>query len=153
MSNIRLATQEDIPRLVLMGSNFTDSIEMGKHLGFDAEGFASYLSVFMSQPNCEVFVSLEGDEPVGMIGVVVNPHYANPATLYGSELFWWVEEEHRTSTTHGQNLFDVGLSWCKEQGASLYMMMSIESEKTDRLEKMYHRKGFKTVERLYFKEI
>src|SRR5580698_1547835 len=89
---VRLATAEDIPRLVAMGRRFRSETSYSKYLGENPERMAELGAILLAKDGLLV---LERDgEAVGMLGFILHSHFIS-GELVAGEVFWWVEPEHR----------------------------------------------------------
>jgi hypothetical protein len=50
-------------------------------------------------------------------------------------------------------MYDAIEAWANEQGVSALFMIALEDERAPQMEKLYARKGFRPMERTFFKEV
>lgn len=93
---IREATEQDIPRIVEMGSR---SLREGpyKDLVGDNPERTGKLAFDVLKKGMILVAELDG-ELVGLLGFIVFPHYFS-GELTAGEVMWYVEPEHRKSFT------------------------------------------------------
>lgn len=109
------------------------------------------LKVLENVSNTGIFLMAEKDgEVVGTIGGVVSPHPYAPMHLVATEMFLWVDEEHRKSTI-GPRLMKAFEERGKQRGCK-YMAMT-STINTPNFKKFLTKKGYTEVETSYLKEI
>lgn len=135
---IRPATVSDIPRLLEMGSKFSEKAKLVDHVGYRAEDMARTFAWM-----------IDGGHPVligetGAIGATSTQHPFNSAHIAAQEVFWWSEGRE------GLRLLDALETWCVANCHSLRMITlhAVRPEATGRL---YERRGFKPLEHSYIK--
>lgn len=141
---IREATREDISHLVVMGLHFVRSGEYGDHL--DESPDALFETMFRLIEGEDAILLVQGDDkPIGMLGGLIYRHPLSWQTFF-SELFWWVEPEHRG---HGLDLPRHAEAWAKTLGATHCIMVS----PNDRVSRLYEKLGYSKLETHYIKEV
>jgi GNAT superfamily N-acetyltransferase len=78
--------------------------------------------------------------------------YFSPSHFVAQELWWWLAPEARGHGA-GQAMYDAIEAWANEQGVSALFMIALEDERAPQMEKLYTRKGFRPMERTFFKEV
>jgi len=142
---VREATVDDIPRLVEMGERFlTETIYRGR-APVNPLQMAETAARLLTSEAGALFVSDDDGAVVGMIGVLFfqNPLTGEPSV---TELFWWVEPEHRG---HGLRLLKRAEEWSREAGAHKLHMIA----PTPEIARLYERLGFDYLESAYQKAI
>tara|TARA_R110000823_G_C15728920_1_gene479528 strand:+ start:141 stop:575 length:435 start_codon:yes stop_codon:yes gene_type:complete len=141
---IRLATKEDLPLLLKMGELF-----------FDASGYSDITS-FNKLDTKELLITLINlgtivtDGKSGMLGFVIFPLFMNKKTIMSQELFWWVDEKARGTST-GIKLLKMAEKISKDSGANVMNMLSLEDLEGKKVNKMYSRLGYKRKEQSYMR--
>lgn len=98
-----------------------------------------------------VFLVAEKDDVVvGGVGGALTPHPYAPMHLLGTEMFLWVDEEHRKSTV-GPRLLKAFEAKCKEAGCSYVTMTS--TIHTPNFKKYLAKNNYLEAETSYIKEI
>lgn len=134
---IRQATKEDFPELLRMGELFF------KASGYSAVGnYNLDKTTRMLESLIELGTVLIGEG--GMLGYVLSEIWMTDVTV-GSELFWWVDEDKR-STGLGLKLIKAAEAAAKENGASYMAMANIESLNSQRMNTLYTRLGYALTE-------
>ena len=134
---IRQATKEDLPELLRMGELFF------KASGYSAVGnYNLDKTTRMLESLIELGTLLIGEG--GMLGYVLSEIWMTDVTV-GSELFWWVDEDKR-STGLGLKLIKAAEAAAKENGASYMAMANIESLNSQRMNTLYTRLGYALTE-------
>jgi len=135
---IRPATEDDIPRLVEMGERFLTETVYHARVPVNPVQMATTVLRLLSTEAGAVFVSDRDGALVGMIGMIV---FDNPITGEStvSELFWWVEPEHRGC---GLRLLKRAEQWGRESGARKVHMIA----PTPDVARLYERLGYEQLE-------
>lgn len=89
---IRLATEQDIPRLVEMGRRFRGETSYAKYLSDNPEKMAQTAKMLLKQGG--IVLVEENENIVGMLGYILHDHFLS-GEKYAGEVFWWVEPEYR----------------------------------------------------------
>ena len=92
-----------------------------------------------------VFLAEKDDQPVGMMGLAVFPHFLS-GQLYGAEVFWWCNPEARG---YGLKLLRRGEQWVRDKGAAFMQLTA----PTDDIERLYARLGYARIETVYSKDL
>lgn len=143
---IRLAEHKDIPLMLAMGQRF-----------FDASGYESETE-FNAEDTEQLFIKLMGahslltDGEGGMIGFVVFPMFMNTSHVIAQELFWWVDEEKRSSKL-GLNLLKAAEATAKELGAKSLLMLSLNDLNGEKVNKLYESLGYTKREQTYMRSL
>lgn len=140
---IRLATIEDIPRLVELGRRFRRETTYERYIAENPEKMAELGKKLIEQDG--LLLAEEESGIVGMLGYVVYEHFISGETIAG-EIFWWVEPEHRGS---GVILLQEAENRAKSRGAKHFQMIA----PNERVGKFYERRKFSWVEATYQKNL
>jgi GNAT superfamily N-acetyltransferase len=92
VSSVRMATAEEIPRIVEMGRRFRSESSYNEHLPENVEKMTKLAMHLLSKDGLLV-LEREG-QIIGMLGFIIHSHFISGETLAG-EVFWWVEPEFR----------------------------------------------------------
>jgi GNAT superfamily N-acetyltransferase len=128
-----------------MGERFlTETVYRGR-VAVNPAQMTTLVDGLIAGENGEIFVAEQAGELVGMIGLLVFQHpIAGERTV--SELFWWVEPEHRGG---GVRLLKRAEQWAREQGAvKLFMVAPTAAVGT-----LYERLGYEYLEAAYQKAV
>lgn len=145
---IRLATLEDMPRLIEMGERFFVTAGWEDVAEWDEASITRTLTHLIEQPTGAIFVLEDGKQLVGMAGGMLNPFYFNIHHITGQELFWWVEPEHRGQ---GAALFDALEGWAKDRGAHSFSFIAVDKIKPEVMGRIYRMRGYHAAEHSYIK--
>jgi GNAT superfamily N-acetyltransferase len=143
---IRQATLEDIPKIVEMGSQFYELVDLP--VSYDPLSVAETMKSLIDSDLGAIFVD---DKINGAIGALLYPHYFNHNTLTGGELFWWVNPEHRGRL--GSQLLDTMEEWVESMGATSFQMIALEEYKPSAIGKIYENRGYRPLEHTYLRVI
>lgn len=141
---IRLATEDDIPRLVEMTDRF---IRETAYFGFitpNKEVVETWFLGLINGADSFILVS-EGGVIQGALGCALVPHFLD-GKKSAFELFWWVEPEFRGI---GGELFKFYEWLIKERGA--VRSFFVAPENTD-ISKYYEKQGYSKFETTYVRE-
>lgn len=89
---IRLAKENDVPRMVEMGERFRRETSYAKFLSKNPSRMEALGKQLMTHDG--LLASEEGGKLVGMLGYITHDHFISGDKMVG-EVFWWVEPEHR----------------------------------------------------------
>jgi GNAT superfamily N-acetyltransferase len=91
-------------------------------------------------------------ESEGIVVGVIAAQYIQGLSMgkFADEIIWYVEPEHRGI---GLMLFDQFLEGCKRDGCTGVCMVAYNNNSFDMVDMIYKRKGFREIERKYFKEL
>jgi hypothetical protein len=143
---IRVARVQDLPWFLTEAAKF---IEYHPSLKNADEGYlAEVLTKIIEEGLC--LVAVEGMDIIGTIGGIVFPNYFDPSLVQLTELFWWVEEEHR-GKKDSLRLFKLFESEAKMFGATQVIMTT--TSHTPHLKKIFERSGYSEHECSYVKEL
>lgn len=141
---IREAVRADIPHLVVMGLRFVRSSSYAEQIGENPDALFDLMLKLIESPEAVIFISGE-DRPFGMIGAHLYRHPMS-GEITASELFWWVEPEHRGE---GVILYRKMEEWARENAATKIQMIAPD----DRTERAYCALGFHKLETHYQKAL
>jgi GNAT superfamily N-acetyltransferase len=140
---IRNATAKDTTILVRMGRNFRGSTPYAKYIS-DNPGKATQLISQLIR-NKTLIVLEEGEQIVGMLGYIVHSHFMS-GDLVVTEVFWWVEPEHRGS---GVSLMDEMENRARTLGAKFTQMIAPNAK----VARFYRHCGYEFVESCHQKAL
>jgi hypothetical protein len=144
MSEIKIATLEDLPEILEMGMKFVSKTGYDKYS--DEQTIENLIrTVITGQQNEMIILLIPG---VGFIGGQTSPFAFGPHLL-ASEIAWWINEDKRKSGA-GIELIDAFEYWAKHvAGCTIITLTSLD----DKVGKVYEKKGYKLHERAYMKEL
>lgn len=143
---IREATEQDIPRIVEMGSR---SLVDGPYAGKleDCPEQTAEFSLGIIRDQGKVVVSEDDGKLTGLFGFILYKHpFTGKQTAY--ELMWWVEPEYRKSFT-GIALLRAAQRIARDLGA-VHMQVSAPTEQVGQA---YKALGYEKIEVLYQKDL
>lgn len=144
---IRPATVADIPRIVEMGRQFIADTSYRGGIADNPDRLARTAARLIEGDDSALFVADTGAAVVGMIGVYTYTHpYSDE--LFATELFWWMDPEHRGA---GLRLLKHAEAWARWRGATALQVVAPRSN--DRLGVLYERLGFTRVETHYQRDL
>lgn len=142
-SEIRDATEADIPVLLGMGERFAAHIGLADTIGYDPETMASLFSTLINAPN-GILLIMDG----GAAGGMVHPALFNASHVTGQELFWWVDSDKRGG---GLRLFTALEAAARALGADSWMVSTMEALNFDGATRLYERRGYLASDRNFLK--
>ena len=119
---------------------------------FEEESFKQFLISSIDNPDIVIVLAELNNKIVGITGALVYPLYFSPSTKVSQELWWWLTPEARGSGA-GKGMYDYIEKWAKNKQAKAVFMIALEDEKVNKMTKLYHRFGYKGLERTFIKEI
>lgn len=140
---LKIATEEDLPtvlRLVMSFGKETDYQDL-----ISEEVTEALIRTLITSDNNSTIVMLWKD--VGVIAGAKVPFIYGPHTV-ATELFWWVQPDHRQLGV-GEQLLNAFEFWAQKVGCDLITMVGLDNK----LDKYYRKKGYKLYERAYMKKI
>jgi RimJ/RimL family protein N-acetyltransferase len=149
---IREMTIEDVPRIAEMAKSFHEYAIADKGLGFSPSDFTRYSVFLMKSPAANILIADVDGVAVGTIAGIITPWFMNFSQLILTELWWWVDPEHRKGKIAFE-LLDALTEWGKYCGVSKLIMVSIGSDREEIVKRYYKRKGFIYMETQFVKEI
>lgn len=145
--NIRAATPDDIPRIVAMGRKFWAQTAY-RDIVYCPDSIAeSALEMMAAQ--LLIVADIEG-MVVGAVGALSAPLYANKSVLAASELYWYVEDEHRDSGV-GKLLLTALEDAARACGVTLLGMIALDAVEPEKACAIYRRLGYVPGERTFLK--
>jgi GNAT superfamily N-acetyltransferase len=150
MTQVRRGTIEDIDALVDMGGRFFAFSAFSEFVPFDPDAVRAGLIALLD--GGVVFVAEREHQIVGGIVGAMTSVWFNPDARTATELGWWVDEEHRT-TSAGIKLYRAFEAWAKEQGAHAIVMSDLVIRGVAPAENLFMKLGFTTVERSHVKKV
>jgi len=148
--NIGKITLETLPEVEEIGHKFTASVNYPG--GFVYEAFAEAWTIALTHGYGEIFCARnEVGKVVGLLG----GHFAKDpfnGTPVAAEQFWFVLPEARSSSA-AMRLLDAFEAEAKRRDRKKILMVRLEGEFAEILDKVYQRRGYVCVERTYAKDI
>jgi GNAT superfamily N-acetyltransferase len=142
---IRPAGIDDVPRLVDLGASFITQTGYAALLPINRDQMTALVERLLTSEDATLLV-LETDAAViGMLAMYCFPHPMSGERI-ASEVFWWVEPAARG---HGLKLLAAAEMWAQTHGAAVCQMIA----PTTAVERVYVRRGYVPVERLYQRRI
>jgi len=143
---IRRATHEDVPWLLQELRAFAGWNGL-RLFGDEAHAEALVGQLIETQ---FVAIATRGDNRLGLIAGVINPHPFNPDLDMATELWWWVTPDARGSSA-GARLLDAFDQWADESGADL-VSFTLESESPVN-PRTLERRGYRLAEYQFVREV
>ena len=113
---VRLAVEQDIPRLVELGESFYNATRLADYINYDPVSTGEFLHSLIAGAVSVVFVSERNGLVVGSIAGCVVPCYWNKTQSIAQQLFFYLEPAHRGSAALG--LIRAWEVWAVTLGAS-----------------------------------
>ena len=134
----REATLDDVPALVAMGERFRSSSTYQVHIPSNMAQLVETFSLLITHETGVIFVAELDRKLVGMIVMLIQPHFFS-GDLLAQELVWWMDEAHRGK---GLKLLKIAETWARARGA---VRMQVSAPTAD-VERVYMRVGYTRVE-------
>jgi GNAT superfamily N-acetyltransferase len=146
---IRIAAEADIPRIIEMGRKFWALTDY-RSVEYDA-GSIEHWSKLMIDQGLLLVAEVDG-EVVGSVGALSAPLLGNVKYRVASELFWWLEPEHRTVGLGAALLIGIEGA-AKAQGVKFFNMIALNAVEPERAAQVYLERGYKLTEWSFTKEL
>ena len=143
---LREAKNSDIQSVVAMGARFHAKTVYGAMGPLDIETVVNRVHALVNGAGV-VFIVSDGERDVGMIGAYLTAPWFNAQIKIALELFWWVEEDARSSGA-GKMLMEALEEWWPSRAKSLYMTRT-PNIKPRAMDRFYLSKGFMPWDQLY----
>lgn len=147
--NVRPAIEADIPDVVRMGRHFW-SQTFFKDVPYCPDSI-SYQCRLMMEHRLLLMGEVDGSV-AGSVGALAVPLYGNLSVLVASELFWYVEPEHRNSGIGKLMLGGIEQA-ARARGVHTFSMMALESVEPEKAAAIYQRLGYEPTERAFSKRL
>lgn len=144
---IRDCLEKDIPAIVNMSRDFW------QHTEYKNEEFQEFAVIAMINQTMKDKLSLVleiGGSVEGFVCGIKGPLIANFDVIAGTELAWWVNEDHRASSG-GLKLLRAIEKKAKQEGIKYWNMAYMFSSMPESIKKIYESMGYKANECLYQK--
>lgn len=149
MHEIRLAKKEDMPFIVAMCEKFYSFTDASKIKEFSHSALYRLVDSFISSDYANCFVC--GDNiPIACAGMTAMNHPFTDDFLIVSEVFWWVEPDHRNKGI-GKDLIRYAENWGKSIGAAASAMAHTAEIEPKKARETYEKLGYKQAEHSYWK--
>lgn len=142
---IHAAEVPDLESVFLMVLRFIESTPYEKHIKVDSQSLYTTLEHIQGHDDQGLFIARRSGQIVGTIAVLIHRNLFSGDTE-ATELFWWVEPEHRR-TTAAMDLLKKSEVWAKDRGVKYLTMIAPLGN--ERLTKLYERRGFEKIETSY----
>jgi L-amino acid N-acyltransferase YncA len=146
---IRLAIETDLPRITEMGAKFWAQTAYAS-VEYDP-GSIEHWSRLMMEQQMLLVAELDG-EVIGSVGAVSAPLLGNMKYIVATELFWWIEEEHRNAGL-GQALLLGIEAAARQNNVKFFSMVALEQVNADHAAALYLKHGYKMTEWNFVKEL
>lgn len=151
MSNIRVATANDVPALMRMARSFIAYSRHGAMIDIADSELEAQTRAILAQPNMSVFVAeLDGEVVAMLIGALTSLWFA-PSKTMAAELAWWVDERARMSPI-AIKLVRMYEGWASANGAQFITMSSLAMNSGPDVGRMLERLGYAKAEMTHIKE-
>lgn len=144
--NIRLATIGDIDELVRMSKRFYEVSGYASLGKYCEDGTRLYLKAVISSNKC-----LVGNGGAIAFDVIALPMFED--VVLAQELFWWVDEDKRGSSLAHRLLSAAEEHAKHEFGATAMNMLNLAELNSDKMGKLYTRRGYVKKEQYWMREL
>ena len=149
---VRDATEDDLSDYIRMGRLFHQSCPLNNTIEFDDEGFSEFYRAALENDSLGVWVAEDDGEIVGICSAIAYGMYFNPSSIVVQEMWWWTSSDVRGKGA-GSAMFKHLEQWATEKNASALFMIALQNDDSDRVCDIYTRKGFRPMERTFFREV
>jgi len=124
------------------------NLDFGVSLNKEAWGYKLISDVVHG--NMQVYLAERNSFIIGMISVSLSPFIYNPTKLVGSELFWYIEPNHRHRHKVGIKLKQLAEQYARDVGC-YFMNMSTLNDTSDGIKRHYLKNGYTKIQEQYLK--
>jgi len=121
--------------------------------GFDKEIYGanveSTIAQFSGEKASNAFLLIDGSRCVGIIAGIELKSYLNDNRIY-SEIFWFIDQPYGL---HALWFIENVERLLKEQGFAIIVMGVLDSDKAEKVKRMYESIGYKYLESQYMKAL
>lgn len=146
----RGAEQSDMPWLLGLYGKFYPLV--GSGVPPSSVAFSEFLSVAMSTHAVDIIIAETGGKRIGAIGLSLIPSVFNTGHKVASELFFWVDEGHRSGGVGGE-LMDHAEDMARRAGATVIHMVALDRSMPKQVSRLYRARGYLPIEHLFEKEL
>lgn len=148
---IRAAVPSDAARIAELGERFFNEAGWPQVATWHEDSVRDFLGVLSAHG--VLLVAEVGGVVVGMAGACIFPAYFNRDLKMAQELFWYVEEAHRKGKAIGAELLRAMEDAAKAKGAVVVIMSSVAKLRSEALDRLYGRDGYRPSEITYIKRV
>ena len=147
---IRPLDKADLPEIVRMLDAFRGAL--GLDIPPDAASVAASFELYMTLDSVMLVADKDG-AIVGMIAALGYPYPMNTSYTVADELFWWVDENHRSGSVGLKLIAALEAEATRRGWYALSLCAATESSSFDSTCRFYARKGFRVSDHKYWKEL
>jgi hypothetical protein len=123
----------------------------GKLIGkYDESSFVENWKNLINQDVGRILGAYRNDKLIGILGFVASKD-PNDNALVSQEMFWFVDPQYRKG--EGLLLFNEYEKIATDIGVKRIGMVHLDGIHSEKLEKLYKKRGYRTIEKHYMKEI
>lgn len=150
---IRFVEEKDFQQVYEMTSKFFAESNFLSELSADPESVYNLVRAASLREQLVGWVAEDNGELIGMLAVVIVPSPFNSNVIVADEMVWWVNPVHRKSL--GNKMLNTAIDYCRNRGVKFFVMKYIHdgSVSIDKIQKVFSRKGFDTVETTVVKRL
>lgn len=147
----RAATMADAAEVARLGRMLYRELHYSDVAEYDQGATAGLLRHLAGEGLLLVAVDAH-DDVIGFLGYNLMPVYFSPGTEIAQEIFWWVDEAHRSAGV-GEALLQMAENDAAGRGARAFCSMLNEHARRRGVGPFLERKGYRAVETTYLKEL
>lgn len=149
MYNLMLGQEEQFEDIFSLCNKFYEETPFASKVAFDEDSASAH--IFKVLDGGFFVLAYEEEKPIGLIGCMVQPFFANHAKNACAEMMWYVDPEHR-GTRLALELILTAEQLAKDDDCIL-MSMSALSTSPASVGKFYERLGYVPTETGFLKEL
>jgi GNAT superfamily N-acetyltransferase len=148
---LKIATMDDFLSVMDMTLKFIDESPY-KGMARDETKLTGIISDFINSKEKVVVLAVDDGQPVGIITGCVSEHmFSREKTAF--ELIWWIEPDKRGAKA-SLKLFEAFEYWARKMGCTYVQFGAAqETPYSDKVRKLYLRKGYTQTESNFLKAI
>ncbi len=144
----RNATSGDVPTLIEMGRRFHAVSDVDEFFPFDSATTETTIRTLIEKDDGLLLVV--GTPPVGAAGILLHASHINRSIVMGTEVFWWLDEEHRGC---GGALLSEMETRAKAAGVQVLQMSCMEALRPKAIARLYQSAGYRPMDHTFLKRL
>lgn len=148
---LRDAIEADVLDIVLAVKQFCKEIPHPAWGRFDSNKVKELVSNLIASDAGFVKIVTINEEVVGALVAMASPVPIN-SFIFAQEIMFWLDPDHRNGKT-SPKLIDAYVEWSKAVGCDFVRLSTLDELLESRVGVLFKRKGFKSVETAYIKEL
>lgn len=148
---VRLAVEEDLDEMVMLGKLFAESSGLPPAMHFDRESAIESGKRMLADDRSVILVTEDETGVTGILGGYLTTPYFNRTVTVAQEVFWFVRPECRSIKSI--RLLDAFETWAVQHGAKAIWFSSIVAGSFEGMTGFMQKRGYAPVEMALVREV